>query len=279
MLHIFCYIFSCLLAFPAFSQETQERKGTGGTKGTSGVDYRAQAKAGYKLNKVIIDPGHGGKDPGTSTRTLKEKDIALQIALQLGKHIRENMPSVEVLYTRTTDVFVPLEERANFANKEQADVFISIHCNWIRKRSIYGSETYVMGVHKNQENFEVAKRENSVITLEDNAATVYEGFDPASPESYILFSLYQSAYHQNSLNLASKIEKQFKTRAGRHSLGVKTAGFMVLFQTSMPSVLVETGYLSNTKEAKELASPKHQSYIASAIYRAFKNYKQELELR
>ena len=244
-----------------------------------GVDYRDRVPSAYTVRTVVIDPGHGGKDPGTSAGGVQEKVIALQIAKKVGQYIRENLPDVSVHFTRTRDVFVPIEERANFANKAKADVFISIHCNWIHKKSIRGTETYVMGLHKNQDNFEVAKRENSVINLEEGAQTIYEGFDPASAESYILFSLYQSAYHQNSLNLASKIENEFKTRVGKNSYGVKTAGFIVLFQTSMPSVLVETGYLSNVQEARELKNKEHQSYIASAIYRAFKQYKQEIESR
>ena len=236
-----------------------------------------QPPVSYRVQSVVIDAGHGGKDPGTHTKYGVEKDIVLKIALKLGKYIEQGLPEVKVYYTRTTDVFVPLEKRAAFANKKNADVFISIHCNWISKPSFYGTETYVMGVHKNDEHFEVAKRENAVITLEDNSQSVYEGFDPNRSESYILFRLHQNAYQQNSINLAEKIETQFEHRAQRHSLGVKTAGFLVLYKTSMPSVLVEAGYLSNAKEGREINREVHQDYIASAIFRAFRLYKEEIE--
>jgi N-acetylmuramoyl-L-alanine amidase len=230
----------------------------------------------YRVRKVVIDAGHGGKDPGTHGKISKEKDIALKIALELGQTIKKYLPDVEVLYSRTDDSFPSLHERAQFANRNNADLFISIHCNWVANPVVEGTETYVMGLHKSDANFDVAKRENAVILQEENSE-VYEGFDPNSPESYILFSLTQSAYQQNSLSLASKIEHQFKTRVGKHSRGVKMAGFWVLWETSMPSVLVETGYLSNEKEEKELNDPLQQSYIASGIFRAFRDYKNEIE--
>jgi N-acetylmuramoyl-L-alanine amidase len=237
-----------------------------------------------KVKTVVVDAGHGGFQPGTMSAHTKEKDITLKVALKLGALIEQNLPDVKVIYTRKKDVAVGLDERAKIANDNQADVFISVHVNSLpetvsdaRKQSIYGTETYVMGLHKSEANFEVAKRENSVILLEENYKEKYEGFDPNSPESYILFSLTQSATQEASLSLASKIEHQFKTKAGRNSKGVKQAGFMVLWMTSMPSVLVEIGYLSNTKEEKELNDEKVQDYLASAIYRAFKEYKTEVE--
>ena len=231
----------------------------------------------YRIQRVVIDAGHGGKDPGASGRRSKEKDITLKIALQLGEFIEKHLSNVEVLYTRQEDKYLTLHERAHFANENDADLFISIHCNWIRRPEISGTETYVMGIHKSEDNFEVAKRENSVILLEKDTMDVYQGFDPSSPDSYILFNLYQSAHHQNSVSFASKVEKEFKNRVGKHSRGVKTAGFWVLWETSMPSVLIETGYLSNRKEERILNHPKHQSYIASAIFRAFRSYKKEME--
>ena len=239
---------------------------------------RAQPET-YRIRKVVLDPGHGGKDPGARGRFSREKDLNLKFALKIGALIENKIPGVKVLYTRKKDVFLSLHERAAFANKHQADLFISLHCNWIKKPSVHGTETYVMGVHKSEDNFEVAKRENSVILYEEDTdlEAIYQGFDPASHESYILFNLYQSAHQQNSLNLASKIEEQFARRAGRRSLGVKTAGFWVLWETAMPSVLVELGYLSNRKEEKQLNNPTYQSYIASAVYRAFKAYKREME--
>ncbi|HHP7240269.1 MAG TPA: N-acetylmuramoyl-L-alanine amidase [Cyclobacteriaceae bacterium] len=231
----------------------------------------------YSVKKVVIDAGHGGKDPGASGKISREKHVALSIALKLGDIIKEHLPGVEVMYSRDNDTFIQLHQRSDLANKNGADLFISIHCNANNNKSVYGTETYVMGLHKTQANFEVAKRENAVIELEENSEENYNGFDPSKPESYILFSLYQSAYRQNSLNLAQKVEHQFKNRAGRRSRGVRTAGFLVLWQTSMPSILVETGYLSNPKEEIELNDELNQTYIASGIFRAFRDYKQELE--
>ena len=240
---------------------------------------------GNKLDVVVIDAGHGGKDPGTRGAYTKEKDIALKVSLKLGALISENMKDVKVLYTRSKDVFIDLDKRAKFANDNHADVFIVIHLNSLpettpdaRKQSIMGAETYVMGLHKSDANFEVAKRENSVIFTEENYQDKYEGFDPNSPESYILINLNQSANQESSLLLASKIDSQLKTKAGRKGRGVKQAGFLVLWQTTMPSVYCEIGYLSNTKEEKELNDPKVQESIAAAIYRALKDYKAQVDL-
>jgi N-acetylmuramoyl-L-alanine amidase len=231
----------------------------------------------YKVKKIVIDPGHGGKDPGTSGERSREKDVALDISLKLGKIFEKYLPDVEVVYTRANDSYPELWERAKMANKNGADLFLSIHCNWISNPRIRGTETYVMGVHKNDENLKIAQRENSVILLEDQYEENYDGFDPNSPESYILFNLYQSAYQENSLKLAHNIETQFRDRAARRSRGVKSAGFLVLWQTSMPSVLIETGFLSNPREEKELNDDLYQEYIASAIFRAVRDYKKDLE--
>jgi N-acetylmuramoyl-L-alanine amidase len=236
------------------------------------------------INTVVIDAGHGGKDSGTSGSVAREKDIALKIALELGKTINKYLKDVKVIYTRDDDTFVPLEKRAQIANKNGADLFISIHCNSLpkdtpdrKKQSIYGTETYIMGMHTSEANFDVAKRENAVILMEDGNKETYEGFDPNSPESYILFSLYQSAYLENSLRIADKIEHQFKDRVKRKSRGVRQAGFWVLYRTSMPSVLVETGYLSNKNEEKYLNDAYGQTLIASGLFRAFRDYKNEIE--
>lgn len=231
----------------------------------------------YKVRKIVIDAGHGGKDIGTSGKFSKEKDVALSIALETGNIIKQYLPDVEVIYTRKDDSFPSLLERAELANKNNVDMFISIHCNSAPySTSVHGTETYVMGLHKTTENFEVAKRENSVINLEKDAETKYDGFDNSS-ESYILFSLYQDAYLDNSLMMAQNVEDQFKNRVGRSSRGVKSAGFLVLWKASMPRILIETGFLSNEKEERDLNDKLQQSYIASGIYRAFRDYKIKLE--
>jgi len=231
----------------------------------------------YKVRKVVIDAGHGGKDPGTHGRFSNEKDVTLAIALELGRTINKYLEDVEVIYTRTTDKFIPLDQRAEIANKNDADLFISIHANALHSHSVYGTETYVMGPHTFDGNLEVAKRENSAILMEENYEERYEGFNPSSPESHILFSLYQNAYQESSLRLAEKIEAQFEQRVGRRSRGVRQAGFWVLWRTGMPSVLVEVGYLTNPEEEKFLNSELGQVYMASGIFRAFRDYKQEIE--
>lgn len=240
------------------------------------VSY-SQPSSSSKVSTIVIDPGHGGKDPGTIGNRLKEKDIALKISLKLGAYIEKNNPDVKVVYTRTDDKYVALDERAELANKIKADLFICVHVNSLPGAPAYGTETYVMGLHKDQSNLEVAKRENSVILMDENYQERYEGFDPKSPESYILISLTQSAYQENSLRFAQKVEDQFKKKTGRYSRGVKQAGFLVLWRTAMPSVLVETGFISNSKEASYLNSPAGQDSLAVGIYRAFKEYKTEVE--
>ncbi|MEA3495984.1 MAG: N-acetylmuramoyl-L-alanine amidase [Bacteroidota bacterium] len=231
----------------------------------------------FHVKTIVIDAGHGGKDPGAISAGIKEKDVALSIAKKLGDIIEENLDDVKVIYTRKTDVFIGLYERARIANNQSANVFISIHCNAVRSTNAYGTETFVMGVHKNEKNLSVAMKENSVIKMEENYLDKYDGFDPSSPEAHIIFSLVQNAYTEQSLNLASKIEDQFKNRVHRKSRGVKQAGFLVLWETTMPSVLIETGFLSNANERKYLTSDIGQVYIASAIFRAFRNFKTELE--
>lgn len=231
----------------------------------------------FHVKTVVIDAGHGGKDPGTIGAGTKEKDIALKISLELGRIIEENLPDVKVIYTRTNDVFVELHERASIANQNNANVFISIHCNAVSNATAYGTESWVMGTHKNDANLELAKKENAVVTLEDNYLEKYDGFDPNSPEGHIIFSLFQNAYLEQSLNLAAKVENQFKNRVQRKSRGVKQAGFLVLWKTSMPSILVESGFLSNPAEREYLRSNTGQVYLASAIFRAFRDFKDEIE--
>lgn len=231
----------------------------------------------YKIKVVVIDAGHGGHDPGAIGKNSKEKDIALAIALKLGNYIKANFKDVKVIYTRDTDVFVELWRRSDIANKANADLFISIHCNAVDNPKPYGTETYVMGLHKSKANLDVAKKENSAILLENNSNENYNNFKPNSTESYILFSLYQSAFRDQSIDFAKKVEIDFKNRVGRHSRGVQEAGYLVLWKTTMPSVLIETGFVSNANEEKFLLSEKGQDYIASGIYRAFKQYKLEME--
>jgi N-acetylmuramoyl-L-alanine amidase len=237
----------------------------------------SQISERYSIKTIVIDAGHGGIDPGTSGRKVKEKDIALAIALKLGTYIEENIPSVKVIYTRTKDVFIPLDERANIANKNKADLFISIHVDGWHDTKVYGTSTFVMGLHKTEQNLELAKKENSVILLEEDYTNKYEGFDPTSSESYIIFSFLQNTFLEQSLNYASFVEHEFETRALRKSRGVKQAGFLVLWKTTMPSVLIETGFLTNPREERYLSSNDGQEYIASAIYRALKNYKKTIE--
>ena len=222
----------------------------------------------FKVKTVIIDPGHGGKDPGTQGKFTKEKDLVLDVSLKVGGYIEEYLPDVKVIYTRTTDNFITLKGRPKIANDNNGDVFISIHANALpadvsaeRKNAIYGTETYVMGAQNTGRNLEVSKRENSVILLEEDYEKEYD-FDPSSPESAILFSLTQSAFQYNSIKLATKIEDQFERRAGRRSLGVKQSSLYVLWSTAMPSVLVEIGFLTNPKEEKELNDPSIQGNIA-----------------
>ena len=234
----------------------------------------------YKIRKVVIDAGHGGYDPGCLGNFSKEKDIALSLALELGKLIKQHMQDVEVIYTRQKDEFVTLHKRANISNKNNADVFISIHCNAKPKEThAYGTETYVMGLHATKHNLAVAQRENAVILMEDNHQKNYPGFDPKLPESYILFSLYQNAYNNYSLKLAQNIENQFKSKVGRESRGVKQAGFLVLWKTTAPSVLVEIGFITHPQEEKYLNSKLGKTCIASGIFRALLEYKNEVEAK
>ncbi len=230
----------------------------------------------YKLRTIVIDAGHGGKDPGCQGKVSNEADVALATALELGRIIKENLPGVKVIYTRNTDEFVELHDRAAIANRNKADLFISLHCN-SGPSDIAGTETFTMGLHNSEANLAVAKRENEVILKEDNYEKKYDGFDPKSPQAHILFSLYQNAFMDNSIKLASYIERQFQTKLGRSSRGVKQAGLLVLWKTAMPSVLVEIGFLTNAKEEKYLNHKTNQVYIASGIYRAVKEYKAELE--
>lgn len=234
---------------------------------------------GVHVKTVVIDPGHGGKDPGCSGRNTIEKEIALSVGLKLGELIKTHHPDVKVVFTRSTDVFVPLHERAQIANKAEADLFISIHCNHIGKRSstAFGSETYVMGLHRAQDNLDVAKRENATILMEDDYIQHYDGYDPNSPEGHIILSMYQNAHLEHSILFADFVEKQFATGLARKSRGVKQAGFLVLRNTAMPSVLVEMGFLSNDDDEIFLGNKTNHTRIAQALHNAFSQYKGNIE--
>ncbi len=236
-----------------------------------------KGQRGSKITTVVIDAGHGGKDPGAMGKHTREKDITLAVALKTGYYIEKYLPDVKVIYTRKDDRFVGLYKRAEIANKNKADFFISIHCNSNQSSKPYGAETYVMGLHKSKANLDVAMMENAAIMFEADAGKTYDGFDARSAESYIQFSLFQSEYLDQSLQLAYDIQRQFHDRVGRKDRGVHQAGFLVLWKTAMPGVLVELGYLSNPTEEKFLMSKEGQVYMASAIYRAFKEYKLEFE--
>lgn len=235
------------------------------------------AAAQYKVTTVVLDAGHGGRDPGALGKRSKEKDIALAIALKTGEYIEQNIPDVRVIYTRTDDSFVELHKRAEIANKNEADLFISIHCNANRSTSPFGTETYVMGLHKSEENLEVAKLENAAILKEENYSDMYQGFDPNQDEDYIALTLFQDAFLDQSLVFANEMQNQFRERVKLKDRGVRQAGFLVLHQTAMPGVLIETGFLTNSRDEAFLNSKDGQVYIASAIYRAFKAYKEEME--
>lgn len=237
------------------------------------------SQRGEKITTVVIDPGHGGKDTGAIGAISNEKDLNLTVALLAGDYITKNCPDVKVIYTRERDVFVPLNERAAIANRANADVFISIHCNSTESKSasVVGAETFVLGEHKNAANLEVAKKENASILYEEDADEQYGNFDLNSPEAYIALSLFQKEYLNQSLKLAANIQDQFAKRVGRKDRGVQQAGFLVLWKTAMPSVLIELGFISNAAEERFLASENGQIYMASAIYRAFRDFKASYE--
>jgi len=227
---------------------------------------------------IVIDPGHGGKDPGAIGAMSLEKNINLAIALKTGDYIERNIRNVTVIYTRKDDSKVALIDIPKIANKANADLFISIHTNSTDSKKVMGAETWIMGHAKDQANLEVAMKENSAMLREDDySASKYEGFDPTSSESYITFSLAQNVFQNQSTDLASKIQTEFRERVNRNDRDVKQAGFWVLYNTKMPSVLVETGFITNPVEEKYLNSKEGQDYIASAIYRACRDYLNEID--
>lgn len=236
---------------------------------------------GYATEKkrftVVIDAGHGGKDPGAigTKLKLKEKAVNLSVALELGRLLYAE-PGVRVIYTRKTDIFIPLDERAKIANREKADLFISIHANSAQSRTAYGAETFVVGA-SSKENMEVAMRENSSILYEENYKSRYEGFDPNRAESYIMFDMMKSAFQTQSIELAQMVQRQLSKTCSRNDRGVRQAGFLVLRHTNMPSILIELGYLTNANEEKYLSQTKSQKELAKAIHKAVMKYKESVE--
>lgn len=232
---------------------------------------------GYGVKTIVIDAGHGGHDGGASNGKYKEKDIVLNVALLTGKYIEQYLDDVKVIYTRKDDTFIGLNERADIANKAKADLFISIHANAAGNKSAYGTETFVLGTKNAEANLKIAQRENSVITFEDNFEEKYNKFDPSSPDSYIIFNFIQNAHLEQSTTLATLIQNQYTNRVGRKDREVKQAGFIVLSKTSMPSILTELGFISNEKEKQFLVSKEGQDFMASAIFRAVRDYKKDVE--
>ena len=229
---------------------------------------------------VVIDAGHGGHDPGAIGKISKEKNINLKVALKLGGLIKLNCKDVKVVYTRTRDVFIPLDRRAQIANDAKADLFISIHTNALAKnRTAQGASTWTLGLAKSDDNLEVAKRENAVILYESDYETRYAGFNPNSAESYIIFEFMQDKYMSQSVHLASLVQKQFKNRCKRVDRGVHQAGFLVLKASAMPSILVELGFISTPAEERYLNTESGTSTLAEGIYQAFLTYKKEQEAR
>ena len=229
---------------------------------------------------LVIDAGHGGHDPGAIGKRAKEKDINLNVALKLGELVRQHCPDVKVVYTRSKDVFISLNRRAEIANNAKADLFISIHTNSVTGSSqAMGASTWTLGLAKSDANLEVAKRENSVILYEDDYKTSYAGFDPNSAESYIIFEFMQDNYMSQSVHLASLVQEEFKTTAKRRDHGVHQAGFLVLKASAMPSILVELGFISTPAEEQFLASEAGASTMADGIFRAFRTYKNEQQAK
>ncbi len=234
-------------------------------------------KENEKVWIVVIDAGHGGRDPGAKGSFSYEKNITLAIALKTGEYIKKNLKNVTVVYTRNKDSTLNLSDRPKIANKANADLFISIHANWAKSKNIKGTETFIMGLTQDEQNLEVAMKENEVIYLEKDYSTKYEGFDPKSPESYVMFTLMQNIYQEQSTGLASKIQTQYKEKNKRYDRGVKQAGFWVLYNTTMPSVLTEAGFISNPEEEKYLNSKEGQDNIAAALFKACLDYISEID--
>jgi N-acetylmuramoyl-L-alanine amidase len=230
------------------------------------------------LKKVVIDAGHGGKDPGAIGPTkVQEKDVALDVSLKLGNMIKEKFPDVQVIYTRSTDVFIGLADRAQIANKANADLFISIHCNSADNKNARGVESWVLGLHKSEAALEVAKKENASILMEDDHQTKYQDFDPKDPDAYIGLALRQNIYLDQSLKFANLFQVGAVKELKLNDRGVRQAGFMVLYRATMPAVLLELGFLSNAEEEKYLGSEKGKKELSQQIFEAFAQYKRSVD--
>ncbi len=225
----------------------------------------------FGLKTVVIDPGHGGKDPGAIGKMMMEKDLVLTVSLKLGALIKQSFPDVKIIYTRSTDEFIELYQRAKIANSNNADLFISIHANAVESTAPYGTETFVLGLHKSEAQRKVAERENSTIYLEEDGGDKYKDFD-MSPDAIIARQLMLGVYLNQSINFASMIQKEF-TSLGRNNRGVKQAGLLVLYNTTMPAVLVELGFLSNVNEEKYMSTKEGQDKLTKSIFDAFVTYK------
>jgi len=269
-----------LLTLPLLALTTLSQPQTGPVQDTVRTTENADAAQSIpsQIETIVLDAGHGGKDPGTHGRYAKEKDINLKLILKLGRKIKAKYPNVRVIYTRASDRFVELLERGAIANRNRADLFISIHCNASPSSSnVHGTETYTLGLHRTQSNLETARRENAVIMQEKNYQQTYKGFNPNSPLATIMLANYQHAFINSSIEFAQKVERNFRREAERKSNGVKQAGFIVLWKTTMPSVLIESGYLTNPAEENYLASADGQDQMTDAILAAFVQYKQDIE--
>lgn len=239
----------------------------------------SQKKSAGQVKTIVIDAGHGGAKPGAIGKKSKEKDLTLSMALKLGKLIEDNYSDVKVIYTRTTDIDITLAERARLANKAKADLFLSIHCNSWANSTPTGVETYVMGLSQSKANMDVAKKENADILLEENYKdnSDYQGFDPNSPESYVMFAMYQNAYLDRSLDFAGMIQEQYKNSIKTINRGVKQAEIFVLYKTAMPAILTEVGFISNPEEEQYMMSDEGQATIVVSIFKAFAKYKSVTE--
>lgn len=229
-------------------------------------------QAADKPYTLVLDAGHGGKDPGAVGKFSQEKNLNLKLVLEIGKQIKEQYPEVNVVYTRSTDVFIPLQERANIANKNNADLFISIHTNSSESKVPRGVETFILGTDRMEANLDVAMRENAVMKLESDYKTTYQGFDPNSIDSYIMFELMQNNYMEQSLMFAEQVQKRFVGHLNREDRGVRQAAFWVLLKTACPSILFEMGFISNPDEEKFLNQDASMAQMAHAIVSAFGAY-------